>query len=78
MLQYCDIDLPLCLISDFNVISSTQDKLGGRAYNLNKCFDFFSFIKCCGLLDIGYNGHPYTWCNHRNDGARILKRLDTA
>lgn len=27
-------------------------------------------------MDIGYNGHPYIWCNHRKDGARIKKTLD--
>lgn len=50
--------------------------MGGRAYNINKSLEFIEIIDSCGLLDMGYSGHPYTWCNHRKDGARIWKRLD--
>lgn len=30
------------------------------------------------LVDIGYNGQPFTWCNQRDEGARMWKRLDRA
>lgn len=30
----------------------------------------------CGLIDIGYNGSNYTWCNNRRPRKRIWKRLD--
>lgn len=43
---------------------------------MNKSLEFISIIEACGLVDMGYNGQHYKWCNHRKDGARIWKRLD--
>lgn len=60
----------------FNIISSTHEKLAGRAYNINKSLEFIGIIEACGLMDLGYNGPNYTWCNHRKEGDRIWKRLD--
>ncbi|XP_069148286.1 uncharacterized protein [Solanum lycopersicum] len=76
LIQWSDTDHPWCIIGDFNVIYSTQEKLGGREYNISKSLDFISIIEYCGLVDMGYNGQPFTWCNHRKDAARIWKRLD--
>ena len=76
MLRWSTTVYPWCILGDFNVISSTQEKLGGREYNINKSLEFIDVIASCGLLDMGYSGQPYTWCNHRKDGSRIWKRLD--
>ena len=76
MLRWSTTRYPWCILGDFNVISSTQEKLGGREYNINKSLEFINVIDSCGLLDMGYSGQPYTWCNHRKDGSRIWKRLD--
>nr|XP_010313000.1 uncharacterized protein LOC104644619 [Solanum lycopersicum] len=67
---------PWSILGDFNVITSTSEKLGGKDYNINKSLEFISIIEACGLVDMGYYGQDYTWCNHRRDGARIWKRLD--
>ena len=53
-----------------------SENLGGREYNINKSLEFISIIEASGLVDMGYHGQNYTWCNHRKDGARIWKRLD--
>lgn len=45
---------------------------------MNKSSEFISSIESCGLVDIGYNGQPFTWCNQRDEGARMWKRLDRA
>ena len=58
------------------MISSAQEKLGGRSYNINKSHEFLSIIEACGLMDMGYNGQNYTRCNHRKNGDRVWKRLD--
>ena len=76
LIQWSDVNKPWCIIGDFNVISSTDEKLGGRDYNINKSFDFINIIESCGLIDLGYSGQPFTWCNHRKGDARIWKRLD--
>lgn len=69
MLHYADTIFFRCVVGDFNVISSTNEKVGGRIYNMNKSSEFISIIEACGLVYIGYYGHPFTWCNQR--GARI-------
>ena len=71
MFKWSATSYPWCTIGDFNVISSTQEKFGGRQYNINKSLEFISIIEACGLVDMGYNGQNYTWCSHRKDGARI-------
>lgn len=58
MLQYSEKVLYWCLIGDFNVISFTHEKLGGRDYQRNKSFEFISVIESFGLLDIGCNVQP--------------------
>ncbi|WMV50075.1 hypothetical protein MTR67_043460 [Solanum verrucosum] len=57
---------------------SREEKLGGLPYNMNKSFDFLSVIETCGLIDIGYSGQHFTWCNQRAEEARVWKRLDRA
>ncbi|XP_015054775.1 uncharacterized protein LOC107001126 [Solanum pennellii] len=74
-----DMDSPWCTIGDFNVITSTEEKHGGMPYNMNKSLEFIDIIEACGcLMDIGYSGHHYTWCNQRSAYARVVKRLDRA
>ncbi|KAH0765178.1 hypothetical protein KY285_001049 [Solanum tuberosum] len=72
------MDIPWCTIGDFNVITSTEEKYGGIPYNMTKSLDFISIIEASGLVDIGYSGQHYTWCNQRAEEARVWKRLDRA
>ena len=69
---------PWCTIGDFNVITSTDKKHGGIPYNMNKSLEFIDIIEACGIMDIGYSGQHYTWCNQRSGEARVWKRLDQA
>ncbi|KAK4731257.1 hypothetical protein R3W88_024245 [Solanum pinnatisectum] len=78
MLQISTNDVPWCTIGDFNVIVSTEEKKGGVPYNMNKSMDFISVIEACGLIDMGYSGQHFTWCNQRAEHARVWKRLDRA
>ncbi|KAL9668448.1 hypothetical protein QQ045_002831 [Rhodiola kirilowii] len=39
-------------------------------------FDFNQFIIQAGLMDAGFEGNPFTWCNNRLEPNRIWKRLD--
>ncbi|KAH0697938.1 hypothetical protein KY289_015420 [Solanum tuberosum] len=72
------VKIPWCTIGDFNVIISIDEKKGGIPYNMNKSFEFISVIEASGLIDLGYSGSQYTWCNNRAEEARVWKRLDRA
>ncbi|KAG5576483.1 hypothetical protein H5410_056617 [Solanum commersonii] len=76
LLHYASRDIPWCTIGDFNVIKNIEEKLGGMPYNMNKSFDFISVIEACGLIDLGYTGLPFTWCNQRAAQVIVWKRLD--
>ncbi|XP_019225728.1 PREDICTED: uncharacterized protein LOC109207293 [Nicotiana attenuata] len=65
-----------CVIGDFNVISSIEEKIGGIPYQINKSLDFLSMIDDCGLTDLGYYGPRYTWSNGRGPCSIVWKRLD--
>ena len=61
---------------DFNVILDADEKRGGRPFNPAKATEFGQFISDVNLMDIGFSGARFTWCNNRHGGARIWKRLD--
>ena len=58
------------------MIYDNQEKLGGKAYNINKSLESISIIEACGLMDMGYNGKKYSLCNHKKNWDRVWKRLD--
>ncbi|XP_055814560.1 uncharacterized protein LOC129884256 [Solanum dulcamara] len=76
--EVADIDKPWCIVGDFNVITEVEEKIGGLPYNMNKSLEFISVIEACGLTDLGFHGQSFTWCNNRDNDARIWKRLDRA
>lgn len=78
LLHHAAYQGPWCTVGDFNVITTTTEKKGGVPYNINKSFDFLSVIEACGLIDLGFHGQQFTWCNQRNPDARVWKRLDRA
>ena len=55
-----------------------RGKLGGLPYKMRKSIDFINVIEACGILDIGFSGQKFTWCNKRGINRRIWKRLDRA
>lgn len=68
--------LPWILYSDFNTILSTDDKLGGRPFQLsNFVLDFQNFIFRTGLY-FDFHEQHFTWCNNRYGSYRISARLD--
>lgn len=39
---------------------------------------FNEMMRDTRLVDMGYNGQPFTWCNNREGNERIKERLDRA
>ncbi|OIS96896.1 hypothetical protein A4A49_01939 [Nicotiana attenuata] len=66
---------PWCVIGDFNVITSIEEKIGCIPYQINKSLEFISMIEDCGLTDLGYYGPRCTWSNGRGPCSIVWKRL---
>ncbi|OIT28645.1 hypothetical protein A4A49_18367 [Nicotiana attenuata] len=65
-----------CISGDFNVIVSPEEKKGGNPHKLEKSWDFIDCMDDCGMVDSGFIGPRFTWCNNRDRWNRIWKRLD--
>lgn len=55
------------------MIMYANEKRGGIPFNINEAEDFINFISDTSLLDVGFSGSPFTWCNNRTTNARIWK-----
>lgn len=66
------------VVGDFNCILNLNEKKGGGKIRLKKILGFRDCIAKCGLIDLGYAGHPFTWNNRRYGKDFICERLDRA
>lgn len=72
------IQLPWMVSRDFNETRCLAEKIGGREDNTSGMHEFQEFIHAASLIDAGFVGCPYTWCNNRRGAAQIWQRLDRA
>nr|XP_029149636.1 uncharacterized protein LOC112757775 [Arachis hypogaea] len=69
-----DINLPWCLIRDFNAILHSHERKGGSPNQRHgACNEFQSVVSDCSLLDLGFTGWPYTWKR-----GNLVERIDRA
>lgn len=64
------------VVDDFNTITNCEEKKGGRNHRMEESLDFLTCLHDCGLLDAGYSGSTFTWCDNRDPPTMIWKRLD--
>ncbi|XP_074289110.1 uncharacterized protein LOC141614249 [Silene latifolia] len=69
------LNTPWNCIGDFNKVTCTADKLGGRGIKLNRVNIFNSTMDSCNLIDIGSYGPKFTWTIRRCINT-IFERLD--
>ncbi|KAL5751925.1 hypothetical protein ACOSQ2_022432 [Xanthoceras sorbifolium] len=67
---------PWVVLGDFNEISCSSEKRGGRAQFVKT--GFVEWINRNNLVDLGFTGQKYTWVAKRNIGEDIWVRLDRA
>ncbi|KAL5756462.1 hypothetical protein ACOSQ2_021208 [Xanthoceras sorbifolium] len=69
-------NLPWIIGGDFNEIMWGNEKMGGLFRNGAAMDNFREAINCSGLMDLGFVGNKYTWCNRQFSGVVIWERLD--
>ncbi|CAL2255075.1 unnamed protein product [Prunus armeniaca] len=67
-------NLPWLVLGDFNDIVSMDEKCGDNFDQGGKRFG--EWIDRNHLVDLGFSGAKFTWCNKRNAKGIIWKRLD--
>ncbi|KAM2489958.1 hypothetical protein PS1_046886 [Malus domestica] len=69
-------DLDCCiLIGDFNDILCNEENEGGNYRPTSSMRDFREFVARNELMDLGYEGYPFTWRNNK-ESLPIQQRLD--
>lgn len=51
------------IFGDFNDVLNRHKKCGGRERPEKQMEDFRRVVDDCKLIDMGYDGVKYTWCN---------------
>ncbi|CAB4308255.1 unnamed protein product [Prunus armeniaca] len=62
-------------MGDFNDILEASEKDGGRPRTVQSMDAFCGFVTASNLLDLGYEGCPFTWRNRQDDGARVVHQV---
>ncbi|KAF7822906.1 reverse transcriptase [Senna tora] len=68
--------LPWMVCGDFNEVLSQDEKWGIRLASHSRIRDFKGCLDNCSLMDLGFSGCKFTWCNKRPDGQIVFERLD--
>lgn len=71
-------DRPWLVVGDFNEIIHRNEKWGQRDMIRSTQQLFSSHMVVCGLLDLGFVGLRYTWCNRRGLSKLVQTRKDRA
>ncbi|XP_020689786.1 uncharacterized protein LOC110104856 [Dendrobium catenatum] len=68
---------PSVIGGDFNCILSQEEKRGGKKFVFSQgAKDMKMFMSNNDFREVGFVGSKFTWCNNKEGGCRILKRLD--
>ncbi|CAN0920359.1 hypothetical protein LINGRAHAP2_LOCUS32003 [Linum grandiflorum] len=73
-----DCNDPWLLVGDFNLICFPYEKEGGNGFSASNSATFWNFIASNALLDLGFQGEPFTWNNCQDRDRFIRIRLDRA
>jgi hypothetical protein len=72
---YDNCNMPILCIGDMNEILYDMDK-NSPNINRTRMNAFRLMIKQCGLIDLGFSGHAYTWTNKHFSSNPTYERLD--
>ncbi|CAN0916967.1 hypothetical protein LINGRAHAP2_LOCUS30016 [Linum grandiflorum] len=69
---------PWLILGDLNSICFPYEKEGGNGFSASATAPFWDFISNNELLDLGFQGEPFTWNNGQEGNRYIRIRLDRA
>lgn len=69
-------NLPWCVIGDFNDLILSDEKKGGKEHPGYLLQGFTEVVADCGLKDLGFGGHKFTWERSRGTSTWVQERLD--
>lgn len=72
-----DQGLPSIVVGDFNCIDGPEKKRRGQPFMEDiGSREFGNFLYSNGLVDLGFVGPRFTWCNNRNRGTIVWEGID--
>ena len=75
---YSQSTSPWVCIGDYNKIISSKEKYGKHPRPLPPMVEFRNTLLHYRLIDLGFNGYPYSWRNGWPSEALVEERLDRA
>nr|POE73448.1 hypothetical protein CFP56_08751 [Quercus suber] len=73
---FAQCKMPWLVCGDFNEIMHPDKKIGWKERDADQMGEFKEFLSRCGLIDLGFVGPRFTWCNGRFGDQRTLLQLD--
>ena len=70
--------VPWLCAGDFNDITRTHEKKGGRLRPYSQMKNFREALDECDLVDLGYTSSKFTWFKNFANGVAVWERLDRA
>lgn len=70
------VNVPWCMIGDFNQVTCQDDKFGGRRVAGYAVERMRHLLDVCGFQGVQFSGPRYTWTNNQPGQFNIKQRLD--
>ncbi|XP_058068700.1 uncharacterized protein LOC131218035 [Magnolia sinica] len=67
---------PWGVCGDFNAITEIAERRSRGEFDVRSTREFSKVIENAGLIDAGFSGSLYSWCNNQSGSARSWARLD--
>ncbi|XP_058103424.1 uncharacterized protein LOC131246992 [Magnolia sinica] len=64
---------PWAVCGDFNAVMEALERWSGRVFDQASADEFAEAIHSAGLINAGFSGNCFTWCNNQSGSARVVR-----